>query len=200
MTALIPHHLHVPSCLSRCHVCSLSLRFPVSSLYSPPVLPPRVPISLPPPARGCGAARVAVPQRNHLTRRPAAEIVEGHRRPHLALDLGADAEAERRLPGGRGGAGARALAGWGGTASQRTYCYSPLATTHLLQLGNLQFGTASQRARALMWLAPTEAAALAPVVETGESEDVGTRVRLHCDGTGLCRAQIWRSGTHARKQ
>ena len=37
-----------------------------------------------------------------------------------------------------------------------------------------------------------QAAALAPVVKTGESEDVGTRVRLHCDGTGLCRAQIWR--------
>jgi hypothetical protein len=35
-------------------------------------------------------------------------------------------------------------------------------------------------------------------VETGESEDVRTRDRLHCDGTGLCRAQIWRSGTHAR--
>ena len=36
---------------------------------------------------------------------------------------------------------------------------------------------------------------------TGESEDVGrTRVRPHCDGTGLYRAQIWRSGTHARKQ
>ena len=45
-----------------------------------------------------------------------------------------------------------------------------------------------------------QAAALAPVVETGESEDVGTRVRPHCDGTGLYRAQIWRSGTHARKQ
>ena len=45
-----------------------------------------------------------------------------------------------------------------------------------------------------------QAAALAPVVETGESEDVRTRVRLHCDSTGLCRAQIWRSGTHARKQ
>ena len=47
-----------------------------------------------------------------------------------------------------------------------------------------------------------QAAALAPVVETGESEDVRTRARLHflCDGTGLCRAQIWRSGTHARKQ
>ena len=45
-----------------------------------------------------------------------------------------------------------------------------------------------------------QAAALAPVVESGESEDVGTRVRPHCDGTGLCRAQIWRSGTHARKQ
>ena len=45
-----------------------------------------------------------------------------------------------------------------------------------------------------------QAAALAPVVETGESEDVETRVRPHCDGTGLCRAQIWRSGTHARKQ
>ena len=28
----------------------------------------------------------------------------------------------------------------------------------------------------------------------------GRRVRPHCDGTGLCRAQIWRSGTHARKQ
>ena len=27
-------------------------------------------------------------------------------------------------------------------------------------------------------------------VETGESEDVRTRDRLHCDGTGLCRAQI----------
>ena len=38
------------------------------------------------------------------------------------------------------------------------------------------------------------------VAETGESEDVGTRARPHCDGTGLCRAQIWRSGTHARKQ
>jgi hypothetical protein len=38
------------------------------------------------------------------------------------------------------------------------------------------------------------------VVETGESEDVGTRVRPHCDGTGLYRAQIWRSGTHAHKQ
>ena len=38
------------------------------------------------------------------------------------------------------------------------------------------------------------------MVETGEPEDVGTRVRLHCDGTGLGRAQIWRSGTHARKQ
>ena len=45
-----------------------------------------------------------------------------------------------------------------------------------------------------------QAAALAPLVETGESEDVRTRVRPHCDGTGLCRAQIWRSGTHARKQ
>ena len=45
-----------------------------------------------------------------------------------------------------------------------------------------------------------QAAALAPVVEIGESEDVVTRARLHCDGTGLCRAQIWRSGTHARKQ
>ena len=44
-----------------------------------------------------------------------------------------------------------------------------------------------------------QAAALAPVAETGESEDVGTRARPHCDGTGLCRAQIWRSGTHARK-
>jgi hypothetical protein len=41
-----------------------------------------------------------------------------------------------------------------------------------------------------------QAAALAPVVETGESEDVWTRVRLHCDSTGLCRAQMWRSGTH----
>ena len=39
-----------------------------------------------------------------------------------------------------------------------------------------------------------------PVVETGESEDVETRVRPHCDGTGLGRAQIWRSGTHSRKQ
>ena len=29
-----------------------------------------------------------------------------------------------------------------------------------------------------------QAAALAPVVETGESEDVRTRVRLHCDSTG----------------
>ena len=45
-----------------------------------------------------------------------------------------------------------------------------------------------------------QAAALAPVVGTGESEDVGTRVRLHCDSSRLCRAQIWRSGTHARKQ
>ena len=45
-----------------------------------------------------------------------------------------------------------------------------------------------------------QAAALAPVVEIGESEDVGTRARAHCNGTGLCRAQIWRSGTHARKQ
>ena len=45
-----------------------------------------------------------------------------------------------------------------------------------------------------------QAAAVAPVVETGKSEDVGTRVRLHCDGTSLCRAQIWRSGTHSRKQ
>ena len=45
-----------------------------------------------------------------------------------------------------------------------------------------------------------QAAALAPVVEIGESEDVKTRARPHCDGTGLCRAQIWRSGTHARKQ
>ena len=45
-----------------------------------------------------------------------------------------------------------------------------------------------------------QAAALAPVAETGEFEDVGTRARPHCDGTGLCRAQIWRSGTHARKQ
>ena len=44
-----------------------------------------------------------------------------------------------------------------------------------------------------------QAAALAPVVETGESEDVWTRVRLRCDITGLCRAQIWSSGTHARK-
>ena len=26
-----------------------------------------------------------------------------------------------------------------------------------------------------------QAVALAPVVETGEPEDVGTRVRLHCD-------------------
>ena len=39
-----------------------------------------------------------------------------------------------------------------------------------------------------------------PVVETGESEDVETRVRPHCDGTGLGRAQIWRIGTHSRKQ
>ena len=45
-----------------------------------------------------------------------------------------------------------------------------------------------------------QAAAPPPVVETGESEDVGTRFRLHCNGTGLLRAQIWRSGTHARKQ
>ena len=30
-----------------------------------------------------------------------------------------------------------------------------------------------------------QAAAPPPVVETGESQDVGTRARLHCDGTGL---------------
>ena len=45
-----------------------------------------------------------------------------------------------------------------------------------------------------------QAAALAPVVETGESEDVWTRVRLNCDSTGLYRAQIWRRGTQAQKQ
>ena len=45
-----------------------------------------------------------------------------------------------------------------------------------------------------------QAAALAPVVETGEYEDVEARARPHCDGTGVCRAQIWRSGTQARKQ
>ena len=44
-----------------------------------------------------------------------------------------------------------------------------------------------------------QAAALAPVDETGESEDVVTRVRLHCDGAGLGRAQIWRSGIHTRE-
>ena len=44
-----------------------------------------------------------------------------------------------------------------------------------------------------------QAAALAPVAETGESEDVVTRVRLHCDGAGLGRAQIWRSGIHTRE-
>ena len=33
-----------------------------------------------------------------------------------------------------------------------------------------------------------QAAALAPVAETGESEDVGTRVRPHCDGTGLLQS------------
>ena len=37
------------------------------------------------------------------------------------------------------------------------------------------------------------------VAETGESEDVGTRVRLHCDGAGLGRAQMWRSGIHTRE-
>jgi len=35
-----------------------------------------------------------------------------------------------------------------------------------------------------------QAAALAPVVETGESEDVGTRVRLHCDGTIQAVAEL----------
>ena len=35
-----------------------------------------------------------------------------------------------------------------------------------------------------------QAAALAPVVETGESEDVWTRVRLHCDSTGLSFAEL----------
>ena len=35
-----------------------------------------------------------------------------------------------------------------------------------------------------------QAAALAPVVETGESEDVGTRVRPHCDGSGLLFAEL----------
>ena len=43
-----------------------------------------------------------------------------------------------------------------------------------------------------------QAAALATVVEIGESEDVVTRDRPHYNNTGLCRAQIWRSGTHAR--
>ena len=43
-----------------------------------------------------------------------------------------------------------------------------------------------------------QAAALAPVAETGESEDVVTRVRPQCDGTGLCRAQIWRVVAHTR--
>ena len=45
-----------------------------------------------------------------------------------------------------------------------------------------------------------QAAALATVVEIGESEDVVTRDRPHYNNTGLCRAQIWRSGTHARKK
>ena len=44
------------------------------------------------------------------------------------------------------------------------------------------------------------AAALAPVVKTGESEDVGTRVRLHCDGTGLIAELRYGAVVHARKQ
>ena len=44
-----------------------------------------------------------------------------------------------------------------------------------------------------------EAAALAPVAETGESEDVGARIRPHGDGTSLCRAQIWRSVAHKNR-
>jgi hypothetical protein len=41
---------------------------------------------------------------------------------------------------------------------------------------------------------------LVPVVETGESGDVETRARPHSDGTCLCRARVWHSGTHSRKR
>ena len=44
-----------------------------------------------------------------------------------------------------------------------------------------------------------QAAALAPVVETGESEDVWTRARPHCDGTGLCRAHRYGVVVHTRE-
>ena len=47
-----------------------------------------------------------------------------------------------------------------------------------------------------------QAAALAPVVEIGESEDVGTRARPHIVMVQAFAelTDIWRSGTHARIQ
>ena len=36
-------------------------------------------------------------------------------------------------------------------------------------------------------------------VETGESEDVETHSRPHCDGTGLCRAQRYGVVVHTRE-
>ena len=69
------------------------------------------------------------------------------------------------------------------------------ALTHIAPT-DLTFAAALVRNEGIL-----QAAALAPVVETGESEDVWTRVRLQCDITGICRAQIWRSGAvvHTRE-
>ena len=75
-----------------------------------------------------------------------------------------------------------------------------VGASHTPSLTTLPLTSPRHRRRSVGEEGLLQAAALVPVVETGESEDVETRVRPHCDGTGLDRAQIWRSGTHSRKQ
>ena len=41
----------------------------------------------------------------------------------------------------------------------------------------------------------TGSAALVPLTKTCESGDAGTRARPHSDGTYLCRARVWHSGS-----
>ena len=69
-----------------------------------------------------------------------------------------------------------------------THALTHTAPTDLTVAAALVRKACSKRRRARLW----------SVGETGESEDVWTRVRLYCDSTGLRRAQIWRSGAHGR--
>ena len=55
-----------------------------------------------------------------------------------------------------------------------THALTDTAPTDLTVAAALVRKACSKRRRSRLWSKP------------GESEDVGTRVRLHCDGTGLC--------------